>query len=158
MDEKQKQELYEQFHIKVLRYINGQVNDYYLAEDLCSDVFLKIYEKIDTYDKSKAQLSTWIFTITRNKLIDYYRTRKITCKIDENLVFEKEDEDLCTPEQLELLASALNNLDERKRKIIVMHYYQKISLKDIANNLDISYVYTKVLHKTALDELKTLIK
>lgn len=154
MEDINKEEIYEQFHIKVLRYINSQVNDYNLAEDLCSDVFLKVYEKLDTYNKSKAQLSTWIFTITRNRLIDYYRTRKQTVEIPETLTVEQDDEELFTPEQLTNLAKALSLLDERKRYLIVSHYYENVSLKDIAEKLDISYAYVKILHKSALKELK----
>lgn len=152
-----KEEIYEEFHFKVLGYINKQVNDYYLAEDLCSDVFLKVYEKLDTYNKSKAKLSTWIFAITKNRLIDYYRTRKVTCEIPETLIVEQKDDDVFSPEQLAMLAEALKQLDDRKRYIIVAHYYQKDSLKDIAEKLGISYVYVKILHKTALNELKELI-
>lgn len=154
MNDMTKEEIYEQFHFKILRYINSQVNDYNLAEDLCSDVFLKVYEKLDTYNKSKAQFSTWIFTITRNRLIDYYRTRKQTIEIPETLAIEPEDEQLFTPEQLTNLAKALNELDERKKYLIVAHYYENISLKQIAEKLDISYAYVKILHKSALNELK----
>lgn len=99
-----KEEIYEEFHLKVLRYIQSQVNDYHLAEDLCSDVFLKIYEKLDTYNKAKSSISTWIFTITRNTLIDYYRTRNVTCEIPETLAAEEKDEELFEPEQLQALA------------------------------------------------------
>ena len=153
-----KEQIYEEFHLKVLNYINSQINNYYLAEDLCSDVFLKVYEKIDTFDENKAKLSTWIFTITRNKLIDYYRKRKIEVEINENIAYNPiEDDDLLTDENLEKLACALEKLDSRDRQIIIKHYYSHISLKDIASELGISYVYVKVLHKNALLKLKNSI-
>lgn len=148
--------LYEEYHIKVLRYIQSKVNDYYLAEDLCSDVFVKIYEKLDTFDNKKASISTWIFTITRNKLIDYYRTRKINVEIPENLAYEPEEK--VDEDTLNALASALEKLDDRCKKLIVLHYYEDKSLKDIAKILGISYVYAKLLHKKALFILKNNIK
>ena len=148
-----KNKLYEDYHMKVLRYINSQVNDYYLAEDLCSDVFVKVYEKLDSFDDSKASISTWIFTITRNKLIDYYRTRKVMVEIPETLTYEEDYGDV-DEEMLENLAVALKNLDERSRKLIVKHYYEGQKLKDIAEELDISYPYAKILHKKALFKLK----
>ena len=157
MEDINKEEIYEEYHLKVLRYINSQVNDYHLAEDLCSDVFLKVYEKLDTYNKSKAQFSTWIFTITRNRLIDYYRTRKQVVEIPETLAIEQDDEELFTPEQLANLANALKQLDDRKKYLIVAHYYENTSLKDIAEKLDISYAYVKILHKSALKELKNYL-
>lgn len=153
-----KNKLYEDYHYKVLGYIQKQVNDFYLAEDLCSDVFVKVYEKLDTYNKSMSSISTWIFTITRNKLIDYYRTRKVMVDIPETLASEEDDEELFTPDQLSSLAKALSTLDEREKTIIVSYYYENISLKEIAENLNISYAYVKVLHKNSLAKLKNQLK
>ena len=150
-----KNQLYEDYHIKVLRYIQSKVNDYYLAEDLCSDVFVKVYEKIDTFDDSRASLNTWIFTITKNRLIDYYRTRKVTVEIPEYLTYE-EDESI-NVDNLKSLAKGLENLDERAKKLIIKHYYEDKSLKDVAEELGISYIYAKVLHKKALSKLKSYI-
>ena len=148
-----KTQIYEEFHMKVLRYIQSQVNDYYLAEDLCSDVFVKVYDKLDSFNEKKAKLSTWIFTITRNTLIDYYRTRKVTVEVPETLTYEVEDtEDL--DEQLQTLSKALEQIDERSRQIVVLHYYDCLTLKEIAEKLDISYTYVKILHKKALLLLK----
>lgn len=150
-----KNQLYEDYHIKVLRYIQSKVNDYYLAEDLCSDVFVKVYEKLDTFDDSKASLNTWIFTITRNRLIDYYRTRKVMVEVPEDLTYEideKLDEDC-----LKSLAKALDNLDERAKKLIIMHYYEDKTLKEIAEEFGVSYIYAKLLHKKALLNLKKYI-
>lgn len=152
-----KDKLYEEFHMKVLRFIQSKVNDYYLAEDLCSDVFVKVYENIDGFDEKKASLSTWIFTITRNRLIDYYRTRKVMEEIPENLTYEEDDEDIINDEALEKLAFALEKLDERDRKIIVRHYYNGETLKKIAEDLDISYIYIKVLHRKAIIKIKNLM-
>lgn len=148
-----KTQLYEEYHMKVLRYIQSKVNDYYLAEDLCSDVFVKVYEKIDTFDEKKASISTWIFTITRNKLIDYYRTRKVTVEVPEDLTYDVEDDEV-NEEALETLASALEKLDDRSRKLVIMHYYEGKTLKEVAEELDISYIYAKVLHQKVLNKLK----
>lgn len=151
----EKTRIYEQFSGKVKGYIYTQVNDSILAEDLCSDVFLKVYEKIDSYDDSKASLSTWIFTITRNTLIDYYRVRKVHEEVPEELASEESIEDeVCNNEMLELLADALSKLEERERDIIILHYYKGITLKVIADKLNISYAYVKILHNKALGNLK----
>jgi RNA polymerase sigma-70 factor (ECF subfamily) len=47
-----------------------------IAEDLLQDTFVKIWKKIDTYDKSKASLYTWMLNIARNTSIDFIRSRK----------------------------------------------------------------------------------
>ena len=53
-----------------------------LSEDLTSETFLKGFEKFDTYNE-EYQFSTWIFTIARNLLIDFFRKKKIEITIDE---------------------------------------------------------------------------
>lgn len=151
-----KTEIYTKFQPKVLSYLNGKVNNYTLAEDLCSDVFLKIYEKIDTFDDSKASVSTWIFTITRNTLTDYFRTRKISGgDIPEYLADDTSlEDDVCNDEMLDTLADALEKLDERERDIVVLHYYSGMTLKAVAEKMGISYSYTKLLHNNALSRLQ----
>ena len=63
--------LYAQYSSKVMGYIHARVRNRADAEDLCSDVFEKIQRKLEDFDPSKASVSTWIFTITRNTVIDY---------------------------------------------------------------------------------------
>lgn len=151
--------IYEEYYRKVFGYIRGKVNNTTLAEDLSSDVFLKIYEKLDSFDETKASVSTWIFTITRNRLIDYYRTRKVFDEIPET--FEdgsRIEEDVCNKESLGTLADALEHLDERKRDIIILRYYSGVSLKEIAERMGISYTYVKVLQTQAMTELRRYLE
>lgn len=152
-----KNKIYEDYHMKVLRYINAKVNDYYLAEDLCSDIFVKVYEKLDSFNENKASISTWIFTITRNRLIDYYRSRKVMVEIPEELTYEVEEDEF-DENVLNKLADALQSLDNRSKKLIVMYYYENKKLKDIAEELNISYPYAKVIHKKALLMMKGYFK
>lgn len=153
--EEYKAELYETYHKKVLSYLNGKVMDLYLAEDLCANVFLKVYEKLDTFDETKASLSTWIFTITRNTLTDYFRTRRVFSEIPEDLTEDSDiEEAYCRAELLETLAAALESLPERERNLIILHYYSGKTLKEIGEYLNISYAYVKLLHNKALAALK----
>lgn len=79
-----KEKIYREYHGKVYGYILSKIGNPQDAEDIAFEVFLKVYEKLDTYDETKSSLSTWIFTITRNKLTDFYRTRKVFEEIPEN--------------------------------------------------------------------------
>ena len=124
MAEMDKEKIYLDFHEKVLHYLYGKTLDMTLSEDLCSDVFVKIYSKLDTFDSSKASISTWIYTITGNTLTDYFRTRKVYSEIPEEMSDRSNvEEEVCNNETLEILAASLSKLDEREKKIIVLHYY-----------------------------------
>ena len=148
-------EVYEQYYPKILSYIRSRISDSYTAEDLCSDVFLKVCQKLESFDAGKASLATWIYTIARNTLTDYFRTAKSHDEIPEDFAEGSNiEEDICREETLEQLADALEQLDERDRDIIIMHYYSHIKLKDIAEKMGISYSYAKVRHAAALEKMK----
>lgn len=155
MTDTEKTAIYTDFYQKVLNYVNSKVQNMTQAEDLTSDIFLKIYEKLDTFDESKSSLSTWIFTITRNTLTDYYRTRKVFSEVPED--FRDDtciDDELCTSETLETLADALESLDERERDLIILRYYKGLTLTEIAERMNISYSYVKILHNKALSGMR----
>lgn len=150
-----KTKIYSDYYKKVLSYLNGKVNDSYLAEELSSDVFLKVFEKLDSFDETKASLSTWIFTITRNTLTDYFRTRRVFDEVPEDLPTDSDiEENYCRNEMLDELADALEALPERERDLIILHYYSGKTLKEVADYLDISYAYVKILHNKALASMK----
>lgn len=149
------QRIYADYYEKVLHYISGKVQNRPDAEDLTNDVFVKVLEKIDLFDDSKASISTWIYTIAKNTVIDHYRKQRTFCELDETLIAGNETDTNNLHEQmLNDLANALEVLDSRTRNIIILHYFSGLTLKTIAEKLDLSYSYTKLLHKTGLSALK----
>ena len=154
-----KEKIYLDYYGKVYGYILSKIQNVQNAEDLTSDVFLKVYEKLDTFDESKASVSTWIYTITRNTLTDYYRTRKVFDEIPESEEsgFSLEDE-VCNAQTLEMLAGALETLDERERDIVILRYYSGKTLRDISAQMNISYAYVKVLQNNAFAKLRKFLE
>lgn len=154
-----KENIYRDYHSKVLGYIRSKINNLQDAEDLAADVFVKVYEKYDSFDDTKASVSTWIFTITRNAVIDYFRTSKDYDEVPETIAADTSVEDeVCNNDMLDSLAKALRNLEERERDIIVMRYYEGVSLKDIADKMGISYAYVRVLQNKALQALREYLE
>ena len=82
MTELQKEEIYVNYKTKVEGYISSKINDKHDVEDVVSSVFVKVYHNIDAFDSKKASISTWIYSITKNTVIDYFRTRKEYCQLD----------------------------------------------------------------------------
>ncbi len=150
------EEIYEQYHDKVFAYIRNHVNQIEDAEDLCEDVFVKIYSKIDSYDESKASISTWIYTMTSNTVIDFYRTNHIHSEIPEDLAEEKSliEDDYLNQESLDILAEALTKLPQEQIDIIVLRYYRGLTLQEVAEQMNLSYGVTKLRHREALGRLR----
>ena len=152
------EKIYEDYRQKVFSYILSKVQNSDLAEDLCQNVFLKIYEKADTFDETKASVSTWIYTIARNTLTDYYRTRRVTSEIPETLQSEQSTEDeVINGEMMERLADALSQMDERMRDVIILRFYDGKTLREIADNMGISYAYVKVIQNKAFAFLRSFL-
>lgn len=147
--------IYEEYHGKVMGYIRARVNSWADAEDLCADVFEKICRNLESYDRSKASVSTWVFSITRNTVIDFFRRSKPTEELDENIPEDSEvDENLLQRETLQELAAALSRLDSQLRDIVVLRYHDGLPLTEIASRLGISYGAVKLRHQKALDLLR----
>lgn len=158
MTAEQHEKIYNAFYGKVMGYIRARINRKAEAEDLCSDVFEKVYTRIDQYDKSKSSLSTWIFTITRNTVIDHYRRTKPTEELDENLSDDTEvDESLLQNESLEELADALRKLPQELTDLIVLRYYDNRPLTEVADMMGLSYGAVKLRHQKALTMLRRLL-
>ena len=151
----QKEAIYRDYHGKVSGYIRSKINSPQDAEDIAADVFVKVFEMLESYDESKASLSTWIYTITRNTLTDYFRTRKVFSEIPETMENgDSVEDDVCNAELLETLANALEALEERERDIIILRFYSGKTLRDISAQMGISYAYVKVLQNKALEKIK----
>ncbi len=148
------EKIYAEFSGKVKGYVSSHVENTHDREDVISEVFLKVYSSLDRFDKAKASVSTWIYTITKNTVIDYYRSKRAFETLSENTTDEDDSLDL----DIDALADALSKLGERERDLIILHYYSGYTLKSIAEMMNISYIYAKVIHKKALGELEGLMK
>ena len=82
------EQIYLQYHDKVRAYVRGKIQDPHDVEDLVSAVFMKIVQKLDSYDPDKASVATWVYTITRNTVIDHYRTRRTLVALEDYMVDE----------------------------------------------------------------------
>ena len=145
--------VYREFHPKVSAYVRGKVAHPQDAEEIVSAVFLKVVQKLDSYDPQKAALSTWVYTITRNTVTDYYRTRHTAAALEDWMAGEEPSPEM-SDDALDGLADALMALKERERDLIVLHYYRGHTLKTVAQMMGMSYINAKVIHKKALAGLR----
>ena len=169
MQQSSLEEIYNTYYKKIYSFVMRKISDIDITEDLVSDIFLKVAANLDRFDPNKACISTWLYTIANNTVLDYYRTRKVYEPIpDENgseglmpeaLVDTKDIEsEIIANEELEELAKALEHISVRSRDVIVLHYYADMTLKDVAQQMGMSYANIKIVHKKALQELRDALK
>lgn len=162
------EEIYTQYHQKVLTYVKARVNNITEAEDITSDVFVKVMSALGTYNNEKAQLSTWIYTIATNTIRDYFRKTAVRDKFhcDNSEIFLESvisddcdyDEKLFEEANLELLAQALEHLSEQERNIVVLHYYNELTHKKIAEKLSLSHSNVRYINHQALKKIRNYFK
>lgn len=145
------EELYRQYRGKVLAYIRARVANEQDAEDLCSTVFMKAWAKLPDFDGQRSSVSTWLFSIAHNAVIDHYRARRPTAELDESLPTPEPDM------ELEALAQALEALPERERDVIVLHYYHGLTLKEVAAHMRLAYSTVKLCHSRTLERLGQML-
>ena len=155
----EKERLYVEYRGKVLSYIRSRVFNASDVEDLCEDVFLKAFGAADSFDPAKASAGTWLYSITRNTVIDYCRRIRPTEEIPEELSDGSLPEDeILNAETLEELAAALERLPAELTDIIVLHYYDGMPLTEVAASLNISYGMVKIRHNKARAFLRSVLE
>ena len=147
------EQVYLQYHSKVSAYVRGKVYNAHDAEELVSAVFLKVVQKLDSYDPEKAALSTWVYTITRNTVTDFFRSQRTLVPFEDYMGGEASSPEL-SDDALDDLADALLTLSEKERDLIILHYYKGYTLKVVADMMRMSYINAKVIHKKALTHLQ----
>ena len=162
-----KTDVMEKIHLeyreKVFRYVRGKVASTADAEDVTSEIFLKVLSSLDSYDEEKATLSTWIYTITHNTVCNYYREQsKRALSLEENALCSDTDDGVMSEIENEILkenlATALETLTEREQDVIVLYYYHEIPLRDIAIKMGITYTNAKFIKHQAINKLKHIMK
>ena len=157
------EKIYLEYREKVFRYVRGKVASTADAEDVTSEIFLKVQTSLDSYNEEKATLSTWLYTITHNTVCNYYREQsRCTLSLDENALCSDTDGGVMSEIENEItkenLAIALETLSEREQDIIVLYYYHEIPLRDIATKMGITYTNAKFIKHQAISKLKLAMK
>ena len=157
MNKISQEELYEKFKPKVEGYVFGKISDRNDAEDIVSEIFLKILRSIHTYDEEKASLSTWIYTITQNTVVDYFRSKRNEISLPDEVIDDYITEPEIFDDTLDSLSDALEHLPECERDLIILHYYNGFTLKKIGGMMNKSYITVKVMHRRALNNIRRLM-
>lgn len=149
------EQIYIEYKDRVSGYIFSHISNSDDTRDLVSSVFTKILQSSASYRGDPNSISSFIYRITQNLVIDYYRTKKIQDEVSESLVASQSiEDDFFKQSTLDFLADALALLPDFERDIVILHYYKNISLKKIAIKLQSTDGKVKLAHSRAIKFLK----
>ena len=157
-------QLVNEFWEIVFSFILKKVQDITVADELTGMVLAKVLAKLQLYD-AEFQFKTWILTIAQNTVIDYWRKNKNNNEHSiENLQeikndFAKSPEELMiSKEEQRKLETIISGMDSHYQKIIHLRFFEEKSMKEIAEELQITVANTKVRIMRAKKILSELLK
>ena len=132
------------------------------SEELTQEVMSIIWSKSDRYDSSKSAVTTWVYTIARNKKVDFFRkSAKFNVNDDDirEFLYENGDEDkLSRKEAAEQVNRINKELNEDQRKMIKMNFFENKSHKKIAEELEIPLGTVKSRIRHILTKMQEYLK
>jgi RNA polymerase sigma-70 factor, ECF subfamily len=149
----------------VYSFLYKLCNNKETAKDLTQETFIKFWNSLDGFN-GHCRISTWIIKICYNTYLNYSRKHKVETnlfaydnvkiKIDTHESFEETIicDDLCTK-----VYEIVEKLSPKLREVIMLHYKNDFSLKEISEILDVPKGTVKSRLNSALNELrKSFIK
>lgn len=136
MTEEKMEALIELYGTHLLRLCTLYLKDVALAEDALQDTFIKAWEKYDTF-QGRASEQTWLTSIAVNVCKNYLRSpwnRRVNVSDLTQLLGQTEDAFSRTDDHLDVMNAVLA-LKERYRVVILLYYYEELSVKEIAQML-----------------------
>lgn len=150
------------------RFILRICGDSMVTEDLVQESCVKAWKKLSSFQTTRS-FKTWIFTIARNTTFDYLKKKKAIpfsalneqSTIDDSFQEQIEDDRPLAPELLEradlaeLMETALRELPERSRTILLLHEGEDMTFQEIAETIEEPLNTVKSRYRRALIALRT---
>ena len=150
--------LYACYVERITRYVYSRVTDHQLAEDITSRIFLKMLEKLDTYQVGQSPVIAWLYRMAHNAVIDHYRMKRTFVSLEDLHQAEVKHED-GIEEKLELqiksqqLRAALQVLTEEQQRVLILKFIDGLSTREIARQLGKQPGSVRSLQMRALQKL-----
>lgn len=148
-DEKALRALYTELGPRLFAVAKKYVSRSADAEDVLSDIFYDLaVKRAGSFDERKNGLN-WLFKIVRNKAIAYNKRYSLLSPMPEDV---KAEDCVRDDEELADLKRALENLTEGENRIVRLHFWEGLTIREIAKELGekhttVFYAYQKALKK-----------
>src|SRR6185369_17499997 len=151
MDEQQAVALYKKFSPKIYSFLKKRLPENEISEIL-NDVFFDAIDDIATLKKEE-NLQAWLYRIAHNKMVDFYRKKKIKSFLLSQVPYlELLANEIHQPEFImeknkvrDNIEKAMHNISQKYRSILRMHYEEHMSIKSIAIILNLTPKATESL-------------
>lgn len=151
-DSKAVREFYKFYSPKILSYLSKKLPTFEDAQELTNDVFLEAIDSLSILKREESTMS-WLYRIAHNKMVDFYRKKKIKSILLSQVPFlQIVSAEINQPEfQFEKnkirdrIESSLRSISQKYQKILMLHYEEGISVKELARIFRLSFKATESL-------------
>lgn len=155
-------ELYDKYGGLLYSVILRAVANPATAEDLLQETFLRIWNRIHTFDTERGRLEGWIVTIARNRAIDYLRSLRSQPGESSTTLEDLEHSGLFVTRETEAerltrrkaVGAALDRLNEEQREVLELTHFQGLTQTEIAEHMHKPLGTVKSLVRSALKVLR----
>jgi len=153
--------LYDNYAGALLTVIRNIVSDEELANDVLQEVFVKVWKQIESYDSTKGRLFTWMLNIARNASIDTIRSKgyqnsQQNRELTEDVYISGGTSEIRI-DQIGL-RKVVHSLKQEYKVLVELSYFQGYTQDEIAKMLGIPLGTVKTRLRTALIQLREIIK
>ncbi|MFC5045398.1 sigma-70 family RNA polymerase sigma factor [Aquimarina hainanensis] len=145
-----------QLYNPLLGYIKKRVRNIEDAEDLTQDVFFKLAK---SNNDGIDNLKSWVYTIAKNTITDYYRKKHLrTDRIEEASFFKEETTENPGQELSNCIGAFVQQLPEEYRELLILSELKEVPQKEIAAQLNMNYVTVRSKVQRGRKKLKQLFE
>lgn len=155
--------LMKKYQSRIYWHCRRMLNDHLDADEVTQEVIIVLYQKLHTF-KFESALSTWIYTITSTRIINFQRKKKIRTFFGlddvENEVRTDVDivQDLDNKQKLEKLDSILSKLPSKQKEVFIFRNYDELSYEEISQITKTSVGALKASYFHAQKKVMELMK
>ena len=154
--------LYDRYSLGIYRFLRAHLSDPYEAENFTSEVFLRAWQSLTTYQERGYPFSSYLYRIARNAVIDSHRKSRLqVAPLDQaHLEFDQSHlpgEILARDQEIGQLHQALLGLKEVYRSVLILRFLVGLSNAEVSRILGRSEGAVRVLQHRALKRLKRIM-
>ncbi len=150
--------LFDRFYGKIFRFLYYKTGDQKVAEDLASEVFVRLLRSETKFQEKHSFSPAWLFTIARNLAIDYYRSHAAhpAESLEETFPEHGESTEAAIQRTLDIqvLYKAIKMLPDDQAEVIQMRFINNMSVAETAQAMERSEDAVKALQRRALTALR----
>jgi len=150
-------EIYERYFDAIYQFIRWRVDDPAVAEDLTSEVFIKLLSALQSYAAPADSLRGWLFRVARNSLYDHYQRPVPTTSLDEALPLAADadtEAQFIRATEVERVQHALRTLAVDQQEVLILRFGQMLNLEATADSMGKSVSAIKSLQFRAINSLR----